>query len=82
MSLWLSECCTTGINRYSTTAELFDSWKRWAERTGEFVGSQKRFSQSLEARGLTPKRQNRTGKAGFDGLSVNPSDPSNAYWNR
>ena len=30
--------------------ELFASWSAWAEKAGEFKRSQRKFSQSLEAR--------------------------------
>jgi putative DNA primase/helicase len=78
---WVTECCVvTGqsaaggrpISRplYATTAQLFGSWKEWADKAGEFVSSQKRFSQALQARGFVRKRQDGTGKAGFAGIEV------------
>ena len=38
------------------SAELFASWKLWAERTGEHPSTMKRFVQNLEARGHAPLR--------------------------
>jgi putative DNA primase/helicase len=77
---WIAERClvagqvTNGraIMRplYATTAQLFGSWKDWAEQAGEFVPSQKRFSQALAARGFLPKRQDGTGRMGFQGIEV------------
>jgi putative DNA primase/helicase len=78
---WIAECCiVTGqiigdrppVTRplYSTTAQLFDSWKAWAEKAGEFVPSMKRFSQTIHGRGFVPKRQDGKGKSGFLGIEV------------
>jgi putative DNA primase/helicase len=72
MGLWIAECCKVAPGRYDTTAALFASWKQWAEQAGEFVGSQKRFSQALQSRGFSPQRQAMTGKAGFNGIAVKP----------
>ncbi len=53
-----------------TSADLFASWKRWADQAEEFVGSQKRFSQTMRARGFEPKRQGGTGRTGFIGIRL------------
>jgi len=48
---WFADCCEASTNAKGLfTSELFNSWKSWAEEAGEFVGSQKRFSQRLEDR--------------------------------
>jgi putative DNA primase/helicase len=57
---------------YCTTADLFASWKAWADDAGEFVASQKRFSQTLQHRGFVPKRQTGTGRSGFQGIGLIP----------
>ena len=75
---WLAECCRLKSGFYTTTAELFRSWSKWAEHAGEFVGSQKQFSHDLQDRGLAPKRQSHTGKMGFDGITIIiPEQPFN-----
>jgi hypothetical protein len=43
-----------------------------ADDAGEFVGSMKRFSQTLEAKGYQPVRK-MTGR-GFQGIAVNGPD--------
>jgi putative DNA primase/helicase len=48
---WLDERCVREPNAKSLTAELFNDWKQWAEAAGEFIGSQKRFSDLLITRG-------------------------------
>jgi putative DNA primase/helicase len=53
---WLEECCAQGPNETATSAELWDSWQRWAAKSNEFVGSQRRFAQKLEDRGFKRDR--------------------------
>ena len=78
LALWQAECCMEGKNRYSMVADLFASWKRWAESAGEYVGSQKRFSQALRDRGFHPRKQGGTGRAGFEGLSLKATSDDTA----
>ncbi len=80
MSTWIAECCETLGTHYATSGELFASWKAWAERAGEFAGSQKRLSQNLQARGFEPKRQAGTGRMGFLGISVVKLDGPQDLW--
>jgi putative DNA primase/helicase len=70
MVSWLGECCKLDRSLYSNTALLFASWKAWADGAGEYVGSQKRFSQALHARGFEPKRDSKGGR-GFIGVGLN-----------
>ncbi len=76
-ALWLEECCQRTEMAHETTADLFGSWKGWAERTGEAMGSQKRFSQTMLARGFELKRQGGTGRAGFIGVRLIRADYTN-----
>jgi putative DNA primase/helicase len=66
---WLEENCVMAPNAKSLTAELFNDWKRWADSTGEFVGSQRRFSELLLTRGLE-KWRNNSGIRGFQGIGL------------
>ncbi len=75
-TLWLEECCQRSPMKHETTADLFRSWKAWADRTGEFAGTQKRFSQTMRIRGFEPKREGGTGRKGFDKIRLNRSDYS------
>lgn len=70
--LWLDECCDVAPQFYDTSGALFASWKSWAERTGEPVGSQKRFSQNLPTRGFEPTRIGHSKTRGFDGIRLKP----------
>lgn len=67
---WLADRCIVRSTYYSTVADLFASWRAWADKAGEFIGSQKRLSQTLQDRGFAPRRQGGTGRAGFDGIGL------------
>ena len=74
---WLDERCVCEANGKSLTAELFNDWKQWADAAGEFVGSQKRFSDLLITRGVE-KWRNTVGLRGFRGIGLK-SPPTPAY---
>lgn len=57
-SQWAEECCTKRPDDWAAVSELFKSWEKWAKAAGEFVGSQKRFSQALISRGFPAERIN------------------------
>lgn len=75
---WLEEACFLDDRTASLTSALFASYKAWAEAAGEFVGSEKRFSQDLLARDLEKWRQPQTGKRGFKGISLRDVEASEA----
>ncbi len=68
LATWMSDRCDRNPQSWTSAKALFESWKSWAESAGEYVGSQKRFSQNLEARGILPDR-NMVGR-GFRGISL------------
>ncbi len=74
---WLDERCVRVTTANSLTAELFNDWKQWADAAGEFVGSQRRFSDLLITRGLE-KWRNSTGIRGFRGIGLK-EPPKPAY---
>jgi putative DNA primase/helicase len=80
---WLEEACVLQPGACALTAALFGDWKKWAEAAGEFVGSQRRFSDLLLTRGLT-KWRNAVGSRGFKGigLKVTPADSFTPYADR
>jgi putative DNA primase/helicase len=69
-SLWVEECADLDPNAWSRTRDLFASWKAWAERSGEYVGSEKRLRSLMEERGFTPQRQGGTGRTGYRGMRL------------
>ncbi len=65
---WIEERCNVAKSLWAQSSALYADWKAWAERNGEFPGSQKRFAQNLIARGFE-KHDARHGK-GFLGLAL------------
>ena len=55
LSRWIEDRCEVKAAHWTPGAELFNDWRQWAGANGEFVGSQKQFSQNLESRGFVPK---------------------------
>ena len=76
MGRWLAERCTRVANAKSLTSELFNDWKQWADGVGEFIGSQRRFSDLLLTRGVE-KWRNTAGVRGFQGLELKQSPQPN-----
>jgi putative DNA primase/helicase len=66
---WLEERCVRVKTARSLTSELFSDWKQWADAAGEFVGSQRRFSDLLLTRGLE-KWRNSAGVRGYQGVGL------------
>jgi putative DNA primase/helicase len=77
---WISDCCVTTSTTdlkvapgyFSSTAELFSSWKQWADGSGEWSGSINGFSQSLESTGPEHgvRKGNLTKARGFRGIRL------------
>jgi putative DNA primase/helicase len=71
INAWLEERCVKGKKGWTSSADLFDSWKDWAEASGEYVISKKRLGQQLEDRGFALMRRNyKDGGRGYTGLSL------------
>lgn len=51
---WIAECCACGPEHRAPAAQLFRSWKEWAEDGGFPPGSQKSLGEALRGRGFTP----------------------------
>src|SRR5208282_1810717 len=47
LAQWIAECCVTGPNESALTKVLFADWKRHAEQTHEFVGTQRSLATRL-----------------------------------
>lgn len=73
---WIDECCSRDRNLTSGTSELFASWKEWADKFEEYVGSMKRFSEGLAQRGYA-KRRDWRGRMGFIGIALKNQGDSN-----
>jgi len=65
---WLDEECMKSDRATVTTEELYQSWKAWAEKQGEYVGTMKKLADDLSKRGFPRWRSSR--KKGFRGLTL------------
>ncbi len=74
---WLEENCVLQVNAKSLTAELFNDWKQWCDAAGEFIGTQRRFSDLLVTRGIE-KWRNVAGLRGFQGIGLK-APPTSSY---
>jgi len=73
---WLEDCCVLDRGCWTAAGVLSANYQAWCRLTGEREGSQKRFTQQLEARGLQRHRTNRAkGFAGIGLLDVVPDVP-------
>jgi putative DNA primase/helicase len=66
IALWLEEETIEDVNSWISISSLFNSWKLWSEAAGEYTGTQRRFSQNLESKGLVYERRH-GGARGFRG---------------
>jgi putative DNA primase/helicase len=68
---WFADYCACDVNAWTSSKELFASWKAWAEANGERIGSSKAFSQAIEDMqiGLTRGRDG-TGNKGWRGVRL------------
>jgi putative DNA primase/helicase len=68
LQTFIDECCVTAKNEYDTFAHLWDGWKDWAEDSGEYVGSKKRFGERLRERGFEAFRDSTGDTRSYKGL--------------
>jgi hypothetical protein len=66
LARWMEDSTEKKEGAWVSATVLFNDWRKWAETNRELVGSQKRFSENLIARGCTQHRKN-TGR-GFQGI--------------
>ncbi len=71
---WMNEMCVMSPHLCAGSAELFGAWKEWAERAEEYVGSMRRFSESLRERGYEKWRDSVLGRMGFKGIALKSRD--------
>jgi len=67
---WLSDKTECDLNGWVSSADLFHSYKAWAQEAGEPMGSEKGLVDALKERGFKQKRQGGSGKRGFLGLRI------------
>jgi putative DNA primase/helicase len=74
LNTWIEEKCACKPRFEDEAGNLFTSWKGWAERNGEYVGSAKAFGAKLQAKGYVRRRAN--GKTTYAGIQVVESWPA------
>ncbi len=75
LAAWLEKCTEPASDwAFESSADLFASWKVWADKAGEEVGSRKRFAETLQSRGYAPKRTENA--RGFEGIRLRRHDYS------
>jgi putative DNA primase/helicase len=65
---WIADRCQRDPQAWTSSNVLFASWAAWTAATGEWTGTQKRFSQALKDRKFRPEHKS-TGN-GFVGLRI------------
>jgi putative DNA primase/helicase len=72
---WLADCCRAEPDNsylFERTADLFGSWKRYAENAGELAFGGKAFAERMRKHGFSPKR--RATDRGFTGIKLAGQD--------
>jgi len=65
---WLEDCTQLDPGAWTSSKDLWDSWKLWAEAGGEFVGKQRKLSELIEkCEGVVAHRR-KDGGRGFKGI--------------
>jgi putative DNA primase/helicase len=67
---WIDDRCSLGDGYWTAGGSLFADWQHWCEGTGERPGTQKRFTQGLQARGIQSERGGAAGTRGFVGIAL------------
>jgi putative DNA primase/helicase len=57
---WIDECCTVGPHCSAPMQALYESYKDWCERNGEFIGKKKALKSKLEGRGFSEHRTSKS----------------------
>lgn len=70
VGLWLKACCEIDNSAQTPVGALWQAWRDWAQGAGEYVGSNRVFSQKLAERGFAPHRGD---DRGFRGLRLKPN---------
>ncbi len=77
LSAWMDGAGDRDPNAFELSQDLFNSWKKYAEAAGEWVGSERNLVQRLESRGASlgvRRDRNAAGRRGFYGLRLTPTN--------
>jgi putative DNA primase/helicase len=72
VAAWLEDCCERDLQGWEPIADLYASWRPWAEKSGVYAGSKVGLGEKLDGKGFAPKRQPGTGTRGHCGLRLKP----------
>jgi putative DNA primase/helicase len=72
MGLWIADWIIRDVNAFTPTATLFTCWKVWCERTNNYAGTERAFSEDLVEHGFERDRKN-YGR-GFNGIALRAND--------
>jgi putative DNA primase/helicase len=70
--LWFTERCELRTGEWTSSAELYASFKSWAEDGNEFQFTQRRLSHKLRDMGLVLEKRGKNGARGFSGVKLKP----------
>ena len=76
---WIEERCELKPSFTDTSANLFASWKAWAELMGEPAISRKAFANKLVRPGIEAVKQAHN-VSGYKGIRVITAEPQHATW--
>jgi putative DNA primase/helicase len=68
--LWRADCTITEPTAWESSEMLWGSWRVWAERVGEVIGTQRRFADLLVDRGFVPERRGKKQTRGYLGAKI------------
>jgi putative DNA primase/helicase len=69
---WIEDWIVRDVYAFTTTTKLFKCWKLWCERTNNFCGTERAFSDDLEDHGF--ERDRRKYGRGFKGIALRGHD--------
>lgn len=69
---FIAQCCVLQEGIFSVGSELYAEYKKWCEEEGYTVMGRKRFTQSLDTKGISSVVQKWSGKTqrGYDGIGL------------
>ena len=67
---WIKERLEPKPGEKTEMQKLFNDWREWANRNGEYVGSLKRLSASLESKGWDKVKDSKTRRVSYIGYTI------------
>jgi putative DNA primase/helicase len=72
MAQWIDDWIVGDTNAFTSIADLFKSWKLWCERTNNYVGTERAFSEDLVDHGF--ERERTKYSRSFKGIALRAHD--------